>query len=247
MSQKQAIICLLDKKKDRTLLKNWRPISLLNVDYKIMSKSLVNRIKPFLNEMINISQTAYVATRNIQDNIRLIADIMYYTKHENKQGFLLSIDFEKAFDTIDTEFLLLVLHKFNFGASFIKWINLIYTESESCVINNGQSSGYFNISRGVRQGDPLSPYLFIMVAEILYGKIQENNNIKGITVKDKEIKMCQYADDTTGFIADKRSLVAFLKTVDAFGRVSGLRMNKEKNGSNVPWEWLHRKQSVCGS
>ena len=124
ISQKQAIIKLLEKKgKDRTFLKNWRPISLLNVDYKIASKALANRIKKVLPELISVNQSAYVMGRYIGDTLRTIQDLLDFTRETNIPGLLICIDFEKAFDSVSWEFLNKALQAFNFGESFQKWIN----------------------------------------------------------------------------------------------------------------------------
>ena len=189
VSQRQAVITLLDKGKDRTLLKNWRPISLLNVDYKIVTKTIANRFIKYLPKLIHPNQVGYVKNRNITDNIRTIIDLMEYLKADNLPGILINIDFEKAFDSVDWTFLKLVLSKFNFGDSLIKWIDMFYTNISSCIMNNGLTSSYFQLHRGVRQGDPLSPYLFILCAEILASSIRQNQQIKGIPLETDELKL----------------------------------------------------------
>ena len=95
-SQRQAVIVLLDKGKDRTKLKNWRPISLLNVDYKVASKVIAERMKSVLPRLISEDQVGYIKGRRITDNIRNIVDLLHYTKVEEKAGILVNIDFEKA-------------------------------------------------------------------------------------------------------------------------------------------------------
>ena len=162
-SQRQAVITLIDKGKDRRLLKNWRPISLLNVDYKIGTKVIAERIKKVLPSIIHENQVGYIKGRQIADNIRAMDDIYFYTKLKNIPGMVINIDFEKAFDSVDWEFLELTMQKFNFGESVIKWVKTFYNDISSCVVNNGTTSQYFKLSRGVRQGDPLSPYLFLLV------------------------------------------------------------------------------------
>ncbi len=152
-SQKQAVITLLDKGKDRTQIKNWRPISLLNVDAKIASKALAARLTDLLPRLIHKNQVGYVKKRNIQENVRTLLDIMHYTKEKEIPGLLICVDFQKAFDSVSWNFLNLVLKKFNFGPSFIKWINTLYRGASSCIINNGETSQYFPLERGVRQGD----------------------------------------------------------------------------------------------
>ena len=227
-SQRHAIITLLDKGKDRCHLKNWRPISLLNIDYKIATKALAIRLKDILPKLIHSDQVGYVKDRNIAENVRTIQDILTYTNNNNIPGFLISIDFQKAFDSVEWKFLELVLRKFNFGSSFINWVKTLYRNISSSVINNGVTTKQFLLERGVRQGDPLSPYLFILAGEILSNVIRQNANIKGLNIDDKYIKMLQYADDTTGILKDEKSAKLFLQEVETFGAYSGLRLNKDK-------------------
>lgn len=227
-SQKQAVITLLDKGKDRTLLKNWRPISLLNVDYKIATKALANRLKETLPKLIHPNQVGYVKGRDITENVRTIQDILGYTNSKNIPGFLISIDFQKAFDSLEWSFLEAVLEKFNFGPSFKNWVKILYRDISSSVINNGSTSKYVTLKRGVRQGDPLSLYLFILAGEILSNIIRQNEDINGINIHEEEIKILQYADDTSGILKDKRSARIFLREVEIYGLYSGLKLNKEK-------------------
>jgi hypothetical protein len=240
-SQRQAVITLLDKGKDRTLLKNWRPISLLNTDYKLLSKVIAERIKPVLTNIINPNQVGYVQGRNITDNIRIVSDILDYTKAENIPGILLSIDFKKAFDSVNWVFLKETLKKFNFGESFIRWVEIFYNNISSCVINNGVTSKYFQLHQGVRQGDPLSPYLFILIVEILASIIRKSDNIKGIDMNGQSFKVLQYADDTNGLLADIESARNFLETVKQFGTFSGLHLNSEK--TQGMWLGKNRKNT----
>ena len=189
-SQKQAVITLIEKKgKDRTFLENWRPISLVNVDEKIMSKVIASRIKNVLPGIIH--QTGYVKDRFIGETIRSIYDVMDYTVEENIPGLRIFIDFEKAFDSVEWDFLYKCLESFNFGPDFLKWVKTFYKNMQSCTINNGTASNYFVLERGVRQGDPLSPYLFIAVVETLAIAIRQNKDIKGISIENEEIKLLQ--------------------------------------------------------
>ena len=228
-SQRQAVITLLEKTgKDRNLLKNWRPISLLNVDYKILSKALANRIIPLLPNIIHHNQTGYVKNRNITDAIRSILDVMDYTDRKQISGILLCLDFEKAFDSIEWNFMTESLKAFNFGASLVQWVKTLYTDVSSCIMNNGFSSGYFNVERGVRQGDPLSPYLFIIALETLSHAIRNDINIEGIKIGKSEEKLGQYADDTNCYLKDRKSVENLFKLLELFRKVSGLKVNKEK-------------------
>ena len=117
---------------------------------------------------------------------------------------------------------------FNFGPDLIKWVNTFYSEISRCVINNGYASSFFNLQRGVRQGYLLSGLIFVIGLEILTQSIKDDAQIKGILVKDKEIKMCQYADDTTCFLKDVKSTKALMDKLEFFSRCSGLEINKSK-------------------
>jgi hypothetical protein len=109
-----------------------------------------------------------------------------------------------------------------------EWVRTIYNETEACVTNNGFSSEFFKLERGVRQGCPLSAYLFIMVVELLAHKIRKTKEIKGITIGNTEIKLVQMADDTTTFIEDENSLEHILNILKTFENYAGLRLNKQK-------------------
>ena len=229
IAQRRAIISLLPKgDKDRLYLKNWRPISLLNVDYKILAKALANRLIEFLPQLIDEDQTGYVKKRFIGNNIRIIEDIMIYTTKNKISGILLSVDFEKAFDSVSWKFLAKCLEAFNFGPKFRSYVQTLYHDISATVLNNGHTSQWFRLERGVRQGCPLSPYLFILLAETLSCKIRENEAIKGISLNDCEIKITQMADDTTCFVKDKISLKNLIDVFKNFEICSGLKINLDK-------------------
>ena len=113
---------------------------------------------------------------------------MSFTRTKNLPGLLLFIDFEKAFDSLEWDFLNKCLELFNFGPDFIRWVNTFYKNVKSCIINNGLCTHYFNVERGVRQGDPLSPYLFVIAVEILAIAVRNQENIKGIKISGLETK-----------------------------------------------------------
>ena len=159
-------------------IKNYRPITLLNVDYNILSKVLAKRIKEVLNEIIHHDQVGYIKNRNIGEAVRLIDDLLFDSLNRTN-GFLVTVDFEKAFDSVSHEFLFKVLKLCGFGKSFCSWVKILYTDISSCVMNGGNSTGYFNIKRGVRQGDPLSPYLFLLAIETLAQVVRKDKSIKG--------------------------------------------------------------------
>ena len=185
------MITLIEKKgKDKRFLKNWRPISLINVDAKVASKSLALRVRKVLNSLIHSDQTAYLQDRYIGESVRLISDILEYTDDNDIEAILFSADFEKPFDSIDHCFLFSVLKSFGFGPDFIQWVKTLFKNSESCVMNNGFSTGYFALERGTRQGDPLSAYLFILALEIMFIEVRSNVNIAGVKIGGHSVKLC---------------------------------------------------------
>ena len=168
-------------------MKNWRPISLVNVDAKLASKTLAKRLEKVLPEVIYFNQNAFVKGRTIFDSVRTIDDVIEYARYKDIPGILVAIDFEKAFDSLNLNFLLRVLHAFNLGPSFIQWIRVLYNNASSCVMNNGFTTGPLTLRKGVGQGDPLCPFLFIIALETLAIKIKEDDGIKGITIRDEPV------------------------------------------------------------
>ena len=247
VTQRRGIIKLIPKKDTETnLIKNWRPITLLNCDYKIAAKAIANRIKNVLTNMINNDQTGFIKGRFIGENIRLIDGVIQFAAAKNISGLLLFLDFEKAFDTVEWTFIQRTFKHFNFGPSIINWINTFYNNIESCVLNNGWSTHFFKPQRGVRQGCPLSPYLFIFCVEILAERMRNNKDSKGIFVHGNEIKISQYADDTTLILdGTKKSLTSSLQVLDDFKTISGLKLNNRK--TEVLWIGANagRKDILC--
>ena len=201
-SQRQAVITLLQKPgKNRLVLSNWHPISLLNLDYKILTKTVAKRIQNVLPSIIHENQSGFVKGRKIEFALRTIQDIIN-SSNDKLFSYLLFIDFEKAFDSLEWNFMLKCLEIFNFGPDLIKWIQTFYKNVSSCIINNGTMGQNFRVGRGVRPGDPLSPYLFIICIGLLAIAIRSNKNIKGIQVGGEEIKLMQFADDLTCSLTD---------------------------------------------
>ena len=154
ISQRQAVITLIEKKgKDKRCIKNWRPISLMNVDTKIASKAIALKLKKVIPKLIQCAQTAYVNNRYIGEANRLISDMIEYTAENEIEGIFFSADFEKAFDSIEHTFIFATLQPFGFDPDFIQWVKTFLYKAENCAMNNGSSTGYFYLERGTRQGD----------------------------------------------------------------------------------------------
>ena len=247
LSQRRGVITLIPKEdSDLSTLANWRPITLLNLDYKIASKIIARRLEKVLALLINPDQTGFIKGRYIGQNIRLINDILEQTKLQNIPGILLQLDFRKAFDTIEWEFIQRTIALFNFGESIQRWISIFYTNTESAVLNNGFCTNYFSLSRGVRQGCPLSPYLFVLAVELLACKIRQDKEIQGIKVLGKELKLSQFADDTTLLNSNCNSVKQAIAVLDNFGDISGLKLNPSKTKALWLGSWRHRKDKPFG-
>lgn len=229
--QKQGIISLIPKPgKDSELISNWRPISLLNVDYKIATKAIANRIKNILPSIISPYQTGFIKNRYIGENVRLVAECISHFKKTNTPGLIFFADFEKAFDSLDHNFMISCLRHFNFGQDLINWVKLFYNDIKSIITSNGYFSEEINIERGVRQGCPLSSYLFIICIDILSNAIQNQNDIIGLTINNIEIKQSLFADDAT-YVNNgtEKSFSTLINTIENFGRISGLKLNSNKS------------------
>lgn len=235
VTQKVGIItCIPKGDKQRHYMKNWRPISLLNTVYKLGSSCIAERIKTVLSTLIDSDQTGFIPGRFIGENTRLIYDILHLTEERDIPGILLLIDFEKAFDSISWTFIEQVLTFFNFGDSIKHWIKTFYKNIKSAITQNCHLSDFFEVQRGCRQGDPLSPYVFLLCAEILGIMVRNNREIKGITIDDTEYLISQYADDTSLILdGSPESLDASLRTLSKFAELSGLKINLEK--TKVVW------------
>ena len=227
-SVKKSVLVLIFKKGDKHLLKNYRPISLTNYDYKIIAFTLASRVQKTLPLIIHTDQSGYIKGRFIGNNIRVTCDIFELAEKFEKDGMIVCLDFEKAFDSIDWEFMWHVLTSFNFGDKFIQYVKILYTNPVITIKNNGWLSETFAMSRVVRQGCPLSALLFIMCVETLSLKLRSTPNVQGFKVGNNEFKVSQYADDTTLFLKNFNSLDQALAILNVFENVSGLKLNKAK-------------------
>ena len=249
VTQQYGILTLLPKgEKPRQFLKNWRPISLLNITYKLASSCIAERIKTCLHSIINEQQRGFLEGRYIGENIRLMYDLLNYTENNKIPGLLLLIDFEKAFDSVSHDFILKILDLFNFGPSIQRWFQVLYNGAKASVLVNGFLSESFPVERGCRQGDGLSPYLFLLCAEILGKMVRRDNILKGIMIEGSEYRLSQYADDTV-FILDgsESSFVTAFKILESFASMSGLKVNIEK--TNAVWIGGNkgRQKSICSN
>ena len=230
MSQRTGIITLTHKRDEKENLENWRPITLLCSDYKIITKTIATRLRRYISQIININQTCAVPGREITSNLYLIRDIIKYAQYKDIDTYIISYDFQQAFDSIDHAYMIETLKHFNFGDKFVNFIQNIYNDRTSMVMNNGFLTGRINIHRGILQGCPISLPLFCIIAETLANKIRQNNRIQGIKLPGcKEIlKLTQYADDTNTITTKIQTITETFNEFEKFGLATGCKLKDSK-------------------
>ena len=209
---------------------------MLNVDYKILSKSLAERLKTVLPEIIHNDQRGCIPGRYIGENIRLIDDLLFEIENQDEHNpVILMLDQEKAFDRVEWDWLYATLEKFNFGETFIGWLKAIYMNSKSCIMTNGFQSEYFEVSRGIRQGDSLSALLYIIQFEPLAQTLRASQLIEGIPIKLKNcdneninVMGCQYVDDSNCMLKSIDDITEFMNIIDKYEKASGSKVNLQK-------------------
>lgn len=226
----QACITLLPKKdKDPLKCSSYRPVSLLNSDYKILAKVLALRLEQVLPCVISPDQTGFVKDRRSFFGIRRLLNVLY-TPSLTDSECLLSMDAEKAFDRVEWGYLFETLQRFGFGNTFISWVKLLYACPSAMVLTNNHYSELFRLHRGTRQGCPLSPLLFVLAIEPLAIAIRNNPSIHGIERCGMEHKVSLYADDLLLFVSEAESTIThILKLLAEFGKISGYKLNLHKS------------------
>lgn len=222
-----------EKKTNFVKVADFRPISLTARVYKIIAKVLAGRLRGVLEDTSSHTQGAFVRNRQIRDAVLVANEVVDETRMK-KNGLVFKIDFEKAYDHVEWSFLDFVLEKKGFGLRWRNWIKGCLSFANFSVIINGRPRGKFGASRGLRQGDPLSPFHFILVVDVL-SKILERANvsslIEGLTVgrENFEVTHLQFADDTIFFLKDNDQNWANLNSIlESFCFISGLKLNKAK-------------------
>ena len=240
-SQKKGIIKVLYKKNGRQFMKNYRPISLLNTDLKIITKALAIRFAKVLKNLINHSKKC-VQGRRITDNIHHIQDLIDDILNENVDAAFIMVDQEKAFDRISHKFIFKTLKQYGFGDVFIKWIRIIYKNVTSRVKVNGFLTDTIDIQRGVRQGCPLSALLYVLCLEVLSTNIRKNENIIGykITQNSFENKELLYADDLGVVVTTEESMKHLFDLLKKYELATNAKINQDKTEAMWLGSWIGR-------
>ena len=232
-SHRRSCISLLPKQgKDLMQIGNWRPISLSACDLKIITKAYANRLKGVLPDILSETQAAYVPGRDISFNNRLIQCARRYSVRNNLDFCLISLDAQKAFDSVSHKYLIKVMETYEFPQEFIDVFKTLYTGLTSVVQVNGTLTSEFELRRGVKQGDALSCGLFVLAIDPLLRNLSENPHIEGLLIPTSvgelvDIKVLSYADDVA-IVCKNNSLQPVFSEYEKFSYLSGLILNADK-------------------
>ncbi|RVX11415.1 LINE-1 reverse transcriptase-like [Vitis vinifera] len=226
------------KKNGAEDLRDFRPISLVGSLYKWLAKVLANRLKRAVGKVVSKAQGAFVEGRQILNVVLIANEAIDSILKNNENGILCKLDIEKAYDNVDWSFLLTVMQKMGFGERWLGWIKWCISTASFSVLINGAPKGFFQSSRGLRQGDPLSPYLFVIAMEVFSSFLKravDNGYISGCVVKGRneggiQISHLLFADDTLVFCQASQDQLTYLSWLLMwFEAVSGMRINLDKS------------------
>nr|XP_029148804.1 uncharacterized protein LOC114925364 [Arachis hypogaea] len=247
-----TLIVLIPKVEVPSSLREFRPISLCNVIYKIVTKVLVNRFRPFLSEIIGPLQGGFIPGRGTTENIIIAQEIMHFMRNtKSRKGTMaFKIDLEKAYDRVDWRFLEATLVRFRFPKATINLILNCVTSSSLAVLWNGNRLQNFNPKRGLRQGDPMSPYLFVLCIEMLACFISHRVsqglwNPVAVSRNGPRLSHLMFADDLLLFCkASKAQVIEVIHCLDLFSRASGLKVNLHKSKAQCSKRVSERRKDV---
>nr|GEX05023.1 putative RNA-directed DNA polymerase, eukaryota, reverse transcriptase zinc-binding domain protein [Tanacetum cinerariifolium] len=227
-------ITLIPKIPDANLIKDFRLISLIGSLYKIITKILANRLVPVIGSIVHEVQSAFVAERQIMDGPFILDEIIQWCSRKKKQAIFFKVDFEKAYDSVRWDFLDDVLNKFGFGNKWRGWIQNCLKSSKGSVLVNGSPTAEFQFHKGLKQGDPLSPFLFILIMETLhlsFQRVVDAGMFSGINVSNFVTISHMFFADDAGFVGKwcDQNVDTLVNVLDCFYRASGLKINMSKS------------------
>ncbi|GJR00675.1 RNA-directed DNA polymerase, eukaryota [Tanacetum coccineum] len=229
-----SFITLIPKTQEAKMMKDFRPITLIGSLYKIIAKILANRLVVVLEDLVSDVQSAFVAKRQILDGPFILNELFQWCKMKKKHTMIFKVDFEKAYDSVRWDYLDDVLKRFGFGEKWCGWIQNCLLSSKGSVIVNGSPTKEFQFHRGLKQGDPLSPFLFLLIMESLHISMQrvvDAGLFRGIQVGSSlQVSHLFYADDAV-FMGhwSEANIDTILRVLDCFYHASGLRINMLKS------------------
>ncbi|GJY35856.1 RNA-directed DNA polymerase, eukaryota [Tanacetum coccineum] len=237
-----SFIALIPKTQEAKLVKDFRPISLIGSMYKIIAKILANRLSLVIPDLVSDVQSAFLSNRQILDGPFILNELFSWCKRKNTKAMIFKVDFEKAFDSVRWDFLDEVLHKFGFGNKWRGWIHGCLSSAMGSILVNGSPTSEFQFHKGLKQEDPLSPFLFILITESLHVSFENVLNAglyKGIRLDDSlSLSHLFYADDVV-FVGkwDKLKFSTIVNVLKWFFMASGLKINIHKSklmGIGIP-------------
>ena len=229
-SWSEALITVIPKEgKDKLECSSYRPISILNIDYKLFASIIARRMEGIISDMVDPDQAGFVRERQTQDNIRRTLHVADHIIKENMSATLISLDAMAAFDSVGFEYLYQVLERFGFNEKSVKCIRSLYSSPTARIKINGHLSRSIKLERGCRQGCVLSPGLFALFLKPLAQAIREDPEIQGVLIGNTEYKISLFADDillTLG--SPENSLPKLMSVLSTFGTYSGYKLNTHK-------------------
>ena len=236
-----SVTTLIFKENGETyLLTNYRPIALMNVQIKFLTKILATRLKYVLPTIIHQSQTA-IYGRKIDNTIHLIRDLIQLSNENNEEAAFLFLDQEKAFDRVDHDFLFDTMNTFGLGETFTNWVKTIYSNATTYININGFLTDPIPLKRGVRQGCRLSTLLYVLVIEVLALQLRANPNIIGFTIEEEKIISSHYLDDATIKITQNKCFKEVYKDLQDYEKATGAKINYSKTKGLWTGKWKNRK------
>ena len=230
-----SVLALIPKSKDADRVEDFRPIACCNVVYKVISKIIASRLAPVLSSIVSPAQSAFVQNRSMIDNIFLLQELLrQYGRKRVSPRCILNVDLRKAFDSVDWGFVQDMLSALQFPPKFIGWIMACISTTSYSLSFNGSMHGFFKGQRGLRQGDPLSPYLFVLCLEYLSRDLGELQNNEEFNFHPKcgslKITHLAFADDLVLFSrGDPISVSLLMEKLNHFGDCSGLKISFSKS------------------
>ncbi|GKB71407.1 RNA-directed DNA polymerase, eukaryota [Tanacetum coccineum] len=229
-----SFIALIPKVNDAKFVNDFRPISLIGCVYKVITKVLANRLATVISDLVSETQSAFVANRQILDGPFILNEVLNWCKRKRKQAMFFKVDFAKAYDSVRWDYLLDILQAFGFGPNWCRWIRGTFTSSMASILVNGSPTSEFPFCCGLKQGDPLAPYLFILIMESLhisFSRVVDDGLFKGFQLHGSvNISHLFYADDAM-FIGEwsEQNLHNIVKVLNCFHLASGLKINIAKS------------------
>ncbi|GKC22495.1 RNA-directed DNA polymerase, eukaryota, reverse transcriptase zinc-binding domain protein [Tanacetum coccineum] len=228
-----SFITLIPKVNNPSVVTDYRPISLIGAQYKIIAKILANRLAQVIGSIISCEQSAFLKSRQILDGPLMVNEIVDWFKRKKRTLMIFKVDFEKAFDSVSWDFLYKVMSFTGFSQKWISWIRGCLSSARTSIIVNGSPTKEFSLKRGLRQGDPISPFLFLLIMEGLHVAVNDATStriFRGAKVGSLQISHIFFAYDVI-FLGEwsRKNVTAIVHILQCFYRVSGLRLNLRKS------------------